>query len=359
MTEFHQALGESLKMLSGSDTTVDECLVRYPDHAKHLRPLLRTVHLLNRGQNIKPSPTFNAYTRSAVIQHARIHSRQARSTMPMFQRTALAFALMVVAFLITGTAHAQSALPGDTDYPLKLASEQIWRAFSTDPVGVDVAISQRRLHEWLLVAHNSLLNTRAMNDYLASVSVLETVSGVDSYTRVVPAIQSQRQALQQAGLLTASVEAYLTSATSASVAASTPYAPTVVVFSTHIPPTSTKAPTQIPPTSTNVPSTPTLVPPTATVASPTATMLPPTATEISPTPTNIPPTETSVPPTETEVPPTDTEVPPTVTPVPPTNVPPTEVPTEIVPPDTEVAPTSTQAPPPTLDATTTDNEILP
>ncbi len=315
MKDFQRILEDCLARLTNGTATLDECLARYPKHAEELKLLLQTALLLNRGRSVVPSPTFHAYTRSAVVQYIRSHPRQPRNMiMPLFQRSALAFAMLMMALIVTGTAQAQSALPGDTFYPWKRTSEQVWRAISLDPVATDIMLSERRLNEWLAVSDDPALSNNAMNNYLAALTKLETVKDVQTLTLIMPALQSQQQTLNNVGLSNSDLDDYLVD-----VANSIP-----ATVATNVPPTATN----IPPTATNVPPTATNVPPTATDVPPTATDVPPTATDVPPTATDVPPTATDIPPTATKVSPTATKVPPTAVP---TSIPPTAVPTSIPP----------------------------
>jgi hypothetical protein len=225
----------------------------------------------------------------------------------MFQRTTLTVAMLVAVLLVSGTAHAQSALPGEAFYPWKRASEQAWRALSPNPIATDIMLAERRLAEWIAVSDDPSRSDTAMADYLEVLGRLESTHDVAATVAlIVPALQQQQQTLSDANLPTTELDTYL------------------VEVATIVPPT----PTEVPSTATQIPPTATEVPPTATEIPPTATEVPSTATEVPPTATEIQPTATEVPPTATEVPPTATEVPPTATEVPPTEVP-TDVPTDV------------------------------
>jgi RNA polymerase sigma-70 factor (ECF subfamily) len=282
---FQRILEECLMRLSNGIFTLDEYLLLYPEYATQLSPLLETALLLNLGRDVVPLSTFTAYTRSAVIQYMRSHPRQPQIVMPMFQRTALTFAMLVAAFLVTGTAHAQSALPGDSFYSWKRTSEQVWRAFSLDPVASDITLAERRLNEWIAVANDPTRSSGAKSDYLEVLARLESTKDVENLTLIVPALQLQQQTLDDAGLTTSELDNYL-----------------IDVADT-------------PPVDTPIQGIPTEIVSIATEIPPAATEVPPAATEVPPTvvpPTEVPPT--AVPPTE--VPPTEvpTEPPPTVDP---------------------------------------------
>ena len=312
---FQRIFEECLTRLSNGIPGLDESLARYPEYAAQLRPLLETALLLNLGRDVTPLSTFTAYTRSAVNQYTQTHPRQPQIVMPIFQRATLTFAMLVAVFLVTGTVHAQSALPGEPFYAWKRTSEQAWRALSPNPVATDIILAGRRLDEWIAVSNDLTRSANAKAGYLEALSRLESKHDVKTITLIVPALQQQQQALSDAGLANTELDNYLIGA--------------VNVLSVNV--LVQVTPTEIAPTATKVQPTATKVQPTATEVPPIATEVPPTATEVpTDVPTEIAPTDvpTEIVPTEvapTEVPPTD--VPPVVPPVVPT-VAPVTVPTE-------------------------------
>ena len=314
---------EFLTKLASGASILDECWARYPEYSDQLGPLLETALLLHIGRDVRPLSTYVVFTRDALSQYIWSHPHQPRMTVtPALQRTALAFAVLV-AFLVTGTVHAQAALPGKSFYAWKRTSEQVWRALSPDPVATDIALAERRLDEWITVADNPVYSAEAKRAYLEVLARFESTNNQETLVRIVPELQSQQEVLNVAGLPAPELDNYLIN----------------VENVLNVPVTGT--PTEIKPTAT-LTFVPTHVVPTET---PTSTPVVPTATEV---PTEIVPTET---PTSTPVVPTATEVPtetPTETPTSTSVVPTTEVPTEIVPTETPtpdpVAPTETEAP---------------
>jgi len=323
MTDFEKVLEECLMELANDTSTVDECLARYPHYAKQLRPLLRTVLFMNLGRNVKPAPAFEARTRASLTRHMRSHPRPPRN-LPLFPRLALTLAILVTALLITGTAYAQSSLPGDQLYGWKRTSEQIWRALSLDPLATDIAIAHRRLHEWLAVADDPARSDEARKNYFEALGKLKSVDDAESLTRVLPALQSQQDVLRDAGLTSPELETIVSEVTGLIAVEGTantvptamilpqatptlepPSEPTRVIASTPtiaLPPTIESTPTleptiALPPT---IESTPTLKP----------TNPPPPTIENTPTaePTNPPPpTIEDTPVTEPTVQPTPGE----------------------------------------------------
>jgi RNA polymerase sigma factor (sigma-70 family) len=353
--ELQGILEEFLTKLSNGMSILDECWVRYPQYNDQLAPLLKIALLLNLGRNVKPAPTFVTYTHEALFQHIWSHPRRPKVIItPAFQRVAVTLAVLV-AFLVTGTARAQSALPGDPFYPWKRTSEQAWLALSPDPVSTDIILAERRLNEWIAVSHDSVRSTTAKSSYVEALSRLKTTNDDKDLIRVVSVLEQQQQTLGDAGLTVDELDTYLTQAVSVletgtvALVVPTDSLPTDVVTSapvqaappderipTGVVPAETAAPTEIMPAETQVPTAvaPTEVVPTEVVSTAIA-------------PTEVVPTEvvsTAVAPTEvapTEVAPTGAAP----TEAAPTEAAPTEAaPTEEVP--TEAAPVETAAPVP-------------
>ncbi|MFN8380443.1 MAG: hypothetical protein U0V02_00800 [Anaerolineales bacterium] len=323
--EYLRILAESHVKFLNKTSTVKDQLVRYPEYAPELEPLLRTVFSLTLVRDVTPLYTFTAYTRDALLHHVATHPLPLQKRVAPSMRMSFSIAALILALLVTGgTVHAQSALPGESFYPWKRASEDIWRALSPNPVAADIVLAERRLQEWVLVANDPLRRTGAKNDYLEALTRLQTTNETETLVLIIPALQSQQQTLTDAGLTAPGLNQYLSLAISLVPASVTPMAsptyavPTATVMNILVVPTEVVPtigiPTEIVPTTTNVPIE----------IIPTQTAIP---TEIIPTATEVP----------TEIVPTVTEVPTEVTPIP------TDIPTEVVP-----TPTESDAPPENL-----------
>jgi len=283
-------------------------LALFPQYKADLAPLLRTVLSLARIRNVNPSPAFAAYTHEALLHHIVTHPRpqpqQKRITVS--RQMSYAFTLLILLVgLFTGTVQAQSALPGETFYPWKRVSEELWRVVSIDPVSADIVLADRRLNEWLLVVDDPLHKDVARDDYLEALARLKAASETDNFEVILPVLQTQQQALAEAGLSAPELTTYLNVVSS--------FVPTVVSTPTQFIPMTASLTPFIPTSTALIPNTPTEIIPTDTAAPtetlvPTATLLP---TETL-TPTDIPPTATDIP---TEVPPTATDVPTEIVPV--------------------------------------------
>src|SRR5689334_14137582 len=96
--------------------------------------------------------------------------------------------------------YAWYALPGQALYPWKLASERVWRGISSDPVGVDLQLGDRRVDEAVALSSNSEARDIALHGYEKVVTDLasEGVSPTDE--RVQTGLKNQQDKLKNAGL---------------------------------------------------------------------------------------------------------------------------------------------------------------
>jgi hypothetical protein len=331
-------------------------------HILTMQTMARYLDYLNPRRQIKPSPTFNAYTRSGLIRYLGIHARPPKKP-SMLLRMSLTYTVLIAALLVTGTAKAQSALPGDPLYGWKRTSEQAWLSVSPDPVGTTIILADRRLNEFIAVENDPLRRDIASKDYLTALTELDSMSSPGVSARIAPVLKAHKQRLDTSGLSTVQLDHYLTvAATPVPAAASTQVAPAEVAKPTTGAPVESALPaTEVPPVialpATSVP----------TVAAPPPTAVPtaiPTEhpTQVPPPPTEVP-TEVASPPTEV---PTEVASPPTA--IPTQAAPPaTAVPTQAAPPATAVptqaAPPATAAPtkaaPPATAAPTEVPQALP
>ncbi len=309
-----------------------------------------------RVPEVKPSPTFNAYTRSWLTRYLQFHARPPKKP-SMFWRMSLTYAVLIAALLVTGTAKAQSALPGDILYGWKRTSEQAWRNLSPDPVGTDIFLANRRLSEWIAVQNDPARSANASDDYFDELANLQSTGNAQTRARILPVLKVHRQRLNDSGLSTSQLDNYLTVVTNPLPSiTSTQISPADLVSpATEVPievaPPATKVPIEVAPAATELPpevapaatEAPTEAAPPATEA-PTEVVAPATEapTEAAPAATEAPteaaPAATTVPP---EIAPPATDVPPNTSP-PATDVPAVIVPPVVAPPDNPVTvPTGT------------------
>ena len=112
---------------------------------------------------------------------------------------ALLLALAMIG-LTTGTAFAQRALPGAPLYAWKRLSETAWRGVSNDPIGVDLALSMRRVDEWIAVSDDLARSQAALEQYQGVVTRLLVASTDDDHDRIHSALKAEEKLLEAAGL---------------------------------------------------------------------------------------------------------------------------------------------------------------
>ena len=128
------------------------------------------------------------------------HPRKSRQFNFAFMRLAVNLAVIVLALLVAGTAYAQSALPGDAFHGWKLASENAWRAVSSDPVGTDLAIAERRVDELIAVSNDPVLRSQALEAYLEVTARLKSQMDAGNEARILLALDSQIEELNESGI---------------------------------------------------------------------------------------------------------------------------------------------------------------
>jgi hypothetical protein len=158
LSKFEDILAECIDDIKAGRVSIEDCLGRYPSVRGQLEPLLRVALEIREPQDVKPSPFFKMKARVRLMDQ--IHSRPAgigwpwrRSDIQMkpfayVKRFGMSMAGVILAIVLAvfglgaGTAYAsQTSLPGDTLYPIKLATEQAGMML----VGDDVARAERAL----------------------------------------------------------------------------------------------------------------------------------------------------------------------------------------------------------------------
>ena len=189
--------------------SLDDCLRRYPEHAAQLRPLLSAATLLSRARAVVPDPAYKARARAQLTIHMQQHP-QRRRVSPIFWRFSIALATVMLLFLASGTAFAQGARPGDALYNWKLTSEYVWRMTSADPLGVDLALADRRMSElvWAVRSGDELRQERAVERYEKVLIKLYQQTNERDRARILPVLQTQYEMLTAAGVPVPGLEAY-------------------------------------------------------------------------------------------------------------------------------------------------------
>ncbi len=221
MANLQFALDDCLKALARGESRA-ECLKRYPENAAELAALLDTAARVKAARGIQAPSDIRLRVAQRVQAHARAkpRSRQRSSWFSLAARPAFALGLALALILTLTTASAQAALPGDLLYPVKLASEQVWRAFQPDVVEADLNRAERRVREIEQVAPNHARVERAEHAYVSVVeSVMEHLAAAEERAegrekqaaaaeraRIEQALRAHRGRLRQAGVVLPELE---------------------------------------------------------------------------------------------------------------------------------------------------------
>jgi hypothetical protein len=123
------------QVLQGED--LEKCLQDYPKEAEELRPLLKlALELKHYGESVELSPEFKSRTRAnleeAFLARQRSWRTKASKRLKPVMRWAAAItgvAVLVVSAFVGGFALSSLAsadtMPGETLYPIKLATEEV------------------------------------------------------------------------------------------------------------------------------------------------------------------------------------------------------------------------------------------
>lgn len=208
MESLQSVLDKCLSAIAAGELTPEQCLARYPKHAKALRPLLRAAERTAAARPIGASPEFRARSRARLQAHMRAHPRGGNALRPQPRRLfAMSLALAVALFAVT-TASAQSALPGTALYGWKRASEAAWVAVqpsSEARLVAELAIAERRLVEAQAVADDPARAAIALQGYAEAMQAVQQLTAerpeLAAQADAALAVQSDRlKILQDVGL---------------------------------------------------------------------------------------------------------------------------------------------------------------
>ena len=196
-----------LYQIEAGESSVEECLARYPDHAAQLQPLLKAANKLTLAQEVVPDPSYKMRARSQLNVYMQQNPQRKRVS-PVLWRFSIAFATVMMLFLASGTAFAQQALPGDTLYNWKLTSEHVWRLTSNDDLGVDIALSKRRMNELVVVSGDETRRAWAVQNYEKLLVKFQNADSEKDRARILPVLRAQHEVLLEAGIVIPELENY-------------------------------------------------------------------------------------------------------------------------------------------------------
>jgi len=223
MNKIETILEQCLKGIERGESTLDECLARYPEHATELTSLLHASTRLARGGEVMPSPVFKARTRTQLNAHIQSHARVKRSA-PFAWRLAFNVFTSFLAFFILGTAISQRALPGDTLYSWKLSSESVWRTVSIDRLQTDLTLSNRRVKELVKVYGDEARRPRAVENYQQVLVRFKSDENVRHQERIMPVLRFHQESLYELGISIPELDNYFPPGTKQEPGQSSPVA---------------------------------------------------------------------------------------------------------------------------------------
>jgi hypothetical protein len=207
--ELEEILDSCLYQIEIDGSNIDECVARYPEQAEQLKPLLRAATRLASGREVIPDPSYQARARTQLNVYMQQHP-QRKHVSPVLLRFSIVLATMLLLFVASGTAFAQTALPGDAFYNWKLTSESVWRLTSSDPLGVDITLSNRRMNELVVVSTSGDAVRRAhvVESYEKLLIKFNAEQDEEKRARILPILRAQHEALVEAGIQVPELEIY-------------------------------------------------------------------------------------------------------------------------------------------------------
>jgi hypothetical protein len=196
-----------LYQIEEGESSIDECLARYPEHAAQLQPLLLAANKLTRAREVVPDPSYRMRARAELNTYMQQYPQRKRVS-PVLWRFAISFATAMMLFLASGTAFAQQALPGDALYRWKLTSEHLWRFTANDQLGYDIALSHRRMNELVVVSGDETRRAWAIQNYEKLLIKFRDAQNEQDRARILPVLRAQQEALLEAGIVVPELESY-------------------------------------------------------------------------------------------------------------------------------------------------------
>lgn len=206
MNEFETIFDESWSQIENGESTVDEVLARHPEHRAQLGPLLQAASKLADTKDVSsPSPSFRARNRAQLNKYM-YENPQMKRVSPLFWRLTITLVSLFLAFIVSGTVFAQSALPGDAFYDWKRNSESAWRIVSPDRLGAELSMSNRRVNELVALSGNEIGRERVLDDYQR---LLVSFEDEKNQERILMVLRAQQEFLRNAGVAILELDNYL------------------------------------------------------------------------------------------------------------------------------------------------------
>jgi hypothetical protein len=174
--------------------TVEECLRRYPEHARELKSLLETATATKKATAVQPTPEFRERARQqfyAALRQMPAQKKRAGFSWGGQPRWATVVAVVLAILLLSsGTvAAASGSMPDQPLYPVKRASEQVRLALTFSPLHraeLYARLADRRVLEIVYLASKNKPEqvqraTQALDGHLARIADLAATHQVTMF----------------------------------------------------------------------------------------------------------------------------------------------------------------------------------
>jgi hypothetical protein len=174
--------------------TVEECLRRYPEHARELKSLLETATATKKATAVQPTPEFRERARQqfyAALRQMPAQKKRAGFSWGGQPRWATVVAVVLAILLVSsGTvAAASGSMPDQPLYPVKRASEQVRLALTFSPLHraeLYARLADRRVLEIVYLASKNKPEqvqraTQALDGHLARIADLAATHQVTMF----------------------------------------------------------------------------------------------------------------------------------------------------------------------------------
>jgi hypothetical protein len=141
MSRKEEILVECIDAVRQGRSTVEDCLRRYPELGSELKSMLELAQAI-KPASVSPTPEFRRHLRNRLFEEtATAKAKTAKETgrgwfISVWSVRAAATSLLAFVVVAGGAGSvyaAQSSLPGDGLYPVKIGVEKIQVAVTRDP----------------------------------------------------------------------------------------------------------------------------------------------------------------------------------------------------------------------------------
>jgi len=183
--KFENIFDECLENLLNGQESLEQCLQKYPEQAAELEPLLRTALSVNNAVAIQPSPEAKARGRYQLqLKMAQIGKPRRAPLLGWQPRWAVAIMTVLLVFTLSGgtVLAANSSMPGNPLYPVKIATENVRVRIARSEVAREAILAtcaDRRIAEVVYVVSKGNVDTEKVEAVAARyISQVNQMSGM-------------------------------------------------------------------------------------------------------------------------------------------------------------------------------------